>query len=75
MVADSRFLRGKTQLRWPASAPGNHYLNCCQRYDPAFSSFPGRAQGEVPLAGLASGSYVLRYTTATVSFTGRCVVE
>jgi len=35
----------------------------------------GRAQGEVPLAGLASGSYVLRYTTATASFTGRCVVE
>lgn len=35
----------------------------------------GRAQGEVPLAGLASGSYVLRYTTATASFSGRCVVE
>ena len=35
----------------------------------------GRAQGEVPLAGLASGSYLLRYTTATVRFGGRCVVE
>ncbi|MGI4871795.1 MAG: T9SS type A sorting domain-containing protein [Janthinobacterium lividum] len=35
----------------------------------------GRPQGTVPLAGLATGSYVLRYTTATASFTGRCVVE
>lgn len=35
----------------------------------------GRARGEVPLAGLASGSYLLRYTTATTSFGGRCVVE
>ena len=35
----------------------------------------GRAQGEVPLAGLSSGSYLLRYTSATASFGGRCVVE
>ena len=35
----------------------------------------GRAKGEVPLAGLASGSYLLRYTSATASFGGRCVVE
>ena len=35
----------------------------------------GRAQGEVPLAGLASGSYLLRYTTSTASFGARCVVE
>ena len=35
----------------------------------------GRAQGEVPLAGLSSGSYLLRYTSATTSFGGRCVVE
>ena len=35
----------------------------------------GRAQGEVLLAGLASGSYLLRYTTATARFAGRCVVE
>ena len=35
----------------------------------------GRAQGEVPLSGLASGSYLLRYTTATARFAGRCVVE
>ncbi len=35
----------------------------------------GRAQGEVPLTGLASGAYLLRYTTATSSFGGRCVVE
>lgn len=35
----------------------------------------GRAQGAVPLAGLATGAYVLRYTTATASFTTRCVVE
>ena len=35
----------------------------------------GRAQGTVPLAGLATGSYLLRYTTATASFGGRCVVE
>ncbi|MCI1187246.1 T9SS type A sorting domain-containing protein [Hymenobacter sp. DH14] len=35
----------------------------------------GRATGTVPLAGLASGSYLLRYTTATARFAGRCVVE
>ena len=35
----------------------------------------GRATGEVPLAGLASGSYLLRYTTATARFSSRCVVE
>ena len=35
----------------------------------------GQAQGEVPLAGLASGSYLLRYATATARFGGRCVVE
>jgi hypothetical protein len=35
----------------------------------------GRAQGEVPLAGLAIGSYLLRYTTVTACFTSRCVVE
>ena len=35
----------------------------------------GRAQGEVPLTGLAAGAYLLRYTTATASFGGRCVVE
>ena len=35
----------------------------------------GRAQGEVPLAGLASGSYLLRYTSATARFGSRCVVE
>ena len=35
----------------------------------------GHPQGEVPLSGLATGAYVLRYTTATASFTSRCVVE
>jgi hypothetical protein len=35
----------------------------------------GRPQGEVPLAGLAAGVYLLRYMTATASFGGRCVVE
>ena len=35
----------------------------------------GRAQGEVPLAGLAIGSYLLRYTTATGSYGARCVVD
>ncbi|GAA3975873.1 hypothetical protein [Hymenobacter antarcticus] len=35
----------------------------------------GRAQGMVPLAGLASGSYLLRYVTATSSFSARCVLE
>lgn len=35
----------------------------------------GRAQGKVPLGGLAAGAYLLRYTTATASFSGRCVVE
>jgi hypothetical protein len=35
----------------------------------------GRAQGEVPLDGLASGSYLLRYTSATARFGARCVVE
>ena len=35
----------------------------------------GRTQGEVPLAGLASGSYLLRYTSASAHFVARCVVE
>ena len=35
----------------------------------------GSAQGEVPLAGLVTGAYLLRYTTATASFTSRCLVE
>ncbi|MBF9240008.1 T9SS type A sorting domain-containing protein [Hymenobacter sp. BT683] len=35
----------------------------------------GRAQGAVPLRGLASGGYLVRYTTATGSFTARLVVE
>ena len=35
----------------------------------------GRAQGEVPLTGLAAGAYLLRYTTATGSFGARLVVE
>jgi hypothetical protein len=35
----------------------------------------GRAQGELPLAGLVPGAYLLRYTAATASFTTRCVVE
>ena len=35
----------------------------------------GRTQGEVPLTGLASGAYLLRYTSATASFGARCVVE
>ena len=35
----------------------------------------GRAQGEIPLAGLAAGSYLLRYTSATAHFGARCVVE
>ena len=35
----------------------------------------GRAQGEVPLRGLAAGAYFLRYTTATASFGTRCLVE
>ena len=35
----------------------------------------GRAQGTVPLTGLATGSYLLRYTTATARFGARCVVE
>ena len=35
----------------------------------------GRANGEVPLAGLAIGSYLLRYATGTGSFGARCVVE
>lgn len=35
----------------------------------------GRAQGEVPLAGLATGAYLLRYTSATARFGARCVVE
>ena len=39
------------------------------------TSVDGRAQGEVSLAGLASGSYLLRYATATGSCGGRCVVE
>ncbi|MGY3090261.1 hypothetical protein ACVWYF_003316 [Hymenobacter sp. UYAg731] len=35
----------------------------------------GRAQGKVPLAGLAIGSYLLRYTTATVRYSSRCMVQ
>ncbi|MGI4870157.1 MAG: hypothetical protein ACRYFX_03145 [Janthinobacterium lividum] len=35
----------------------------------------GRAQGEIPLTGLSTGAYVLRYTTATADFSSRCVVE
>jgi hypothetical protein len=35
----------------------------------------GGARGEVPLAGLASGAYLLRYATATARFSARCVVE
>ena len=35
----------------------------------------GRAQGAVPLAGLASGAYFLRYTGPAGRFTTRCVVE
>ena len=35
----------------------------------------GRAQGEVPLQGLATGAYLLRYTSASASFGTRCVVE
>ena len=35
----------------------------------------GRAQGEVPLQGLATGAYLMRYTSATSRFTDRCVVE
>ncbi len=35
----------------------------------------GRAQGEVPLAGLATGAYFLRYTGPAGRFTTRCVVE
>ena len=35
----------------------------------------GRAQGQVPLQGLASGAYLLRYTSASASFGSRCVVE
>ena len=35
----------------------------------------GRAQGEVPLQGLATGAYLLRYTSASARFGTRCVVE
>jgi hypothetical protein len=35
----------------------------------------GHGLGAVPLAGLASGPYLLRYSTATASFSSRCVVE
>ncbi|MDQ2768947.1 MAG: hypothetical protein M3Y54_00400 [Bacteroidota bacterium] len=35
----------------------------------------GRARGEVPLAGLASGAYFLRYSGPAGRFTTRCVVE
>ena len=35
----------------------------------------GQAQGVVPLAGLSSGSYLLRYTAASARFGARCVVE
>ncbi|WP_051718831.1 hypothetical protein [Hymenobacter sp. IS2118] len=35
----------------------------------------GRAQGEVPMAGLATGAYFLRYAGPAGRFTTRCVVE
>ena len=35
----------------------------------------GRAQGEVPLAGLASGAYLLRYATPTARFSARCIIQ
>ena len=35
----------------------------------------GRTQGEVPLAGLARGEYLLRYVLEKSRFDGRCVVE
>ena len=35
----------------------------------------GRTQGEVPLAGLATGAYFLRYTGPAGRFITRCVVE
>lgn len=35
----------------------------------------GRAQGEVPLTGLASGVYLLRYVGPAGRFVSRCVVE
>ena len=35
----------------------------------------GRAQGEVPLVGLATGAYFLRYSGPAGRFTTRCVVE
>ena len=39
------------------------------------TSLDGRPEGNVPLAGLATGVYLLRYTSATASFSSRCVVE
>ena len=35
----------------------------------------GRGLGQLPLAGLAAGTYLLRYTTLAGSFSSRCVVE
>ena len=35
----------------------------------------GRTPGEVPLVGLTSGSYLLRYTSAKARFGGRCVTK
>ena len=35
----------------------------------------GRAQGAVPLAGLAGGAYFLRYAGPAGRFATRCVVE
>ena len=35
----------------------------------------GRAQGEVPLTGLATGAYILRYSGPAGRFVTRCVVE
>lgn len=35
----------------------------------------GRARGELPLQGLATGAYLLRYTSASARFGSRCVVE
>jgi hypothetical protein len=35
----------------------------------------GSPRGEVPLAGLGTGAYLLRYTTAAASFTAQFIVE
>ncbi|WP_210517867.1 hypothetical protein [Hymenobacter terricola] len=35
----------------------------------------GGSLGEVPVAGLASGAYVLRYRTGTAAYQARCVVK